>query len=154
MIRKIVVVAALALLVCPNFTRIATAQTEQAAPCKDIPSCVVSGFVVIGGIGYYIIKNTVTGVVQRVPAKHKVAPTHVNSQAGGKDPTKKGARIVINGISRQECQNMTRDLQKQYGGVWDFSLGGTGISSPERIDPNGNIIPGETVYQCIIERLS
>ena len=33
--------------------------------CKDIPSCVVSATVVIGGAIYYVIKNTLMRVVQR-----------------------------------------------------------------------------------------
>ena len=76
--RKMVVVSALALLVYPSFSM--PAQANPIAPeCKNIPTCIVVGTVGIGGIVYYVIKNTVTGVVQRVPAK-QMPPAHSNEQ--------------------------------------------------------------------------
>ncbi|MBR8834999.1 MAG: hypothetical protein DSM106950_13420 [Stigonema ocellatum SAG 48.90 = DSM 106950] len=50
-----------------------------APECRDVPSCVVTGTVVIGGVVYYLIKNTVTGVVRRVPAR-QVPPAHRANQ--------------------------------------------------------------------------
>ncbi|MBO3458473.1 hypothetical protein G7B40_025065 [Aetokthonos hydrillicola Thurmond2011] len=51
---KVTAILALTLLIHPCLTLKATAQTEQAAPCKDIPSCAVTGTVVIGGAIYYV----------------------------------------------------------------------------------------------------
>ena len=55
------------------------AQPDQTA-CHDVPSCVVTSTVVIGGILYYIIKNTVTGETKKVPANGISLPAHRNNQ--------------------------------------------------------------------------
>ncbi len=106
--KQIVVVGALALLFSATFFK--PAQANPVVPeCKNIPTCIVVGTVVVGGIVYYVIKNTVTGVVQRVPAK-QMPPAQSDEQYEEK--------LVNTTTKGKSCEEIASDLSKETGKKW------------------------------------
>lgn len=108
--RKIIVVSALALLVCPSFSMPAQANPITAPACRDVPSCIVTGTVVIGGVVYYLIENTVTGVVRRIPAK-QVPPSHRSNEQYEE-------KLVGTSTKGKTCEEIAEDLGKETGKKW------------------------------------
>jgi len=94
-----------------------------APECRDVPSCVVTGTVVIGGVVYYIIRNTVTGVVRRVPAGQ--AGTHnVRKNRGSMFPPEENGWVHMpiipgGGYTRNQCVLLAMQLERERGGKWE-----------------------------------
>jgi len=113
--KQIVIAGVLALLIYPSFGTPATANPIAAPACRDVPSCVVTGTIVIGGVVYYLIRNTVTGVVHRVPAP-QMPPAHRTIE---NDPYPVGSSFPIPGnVTRAKCEQKAREIQEQFGGEW------------------------------------
>jgi len=124
-----------------------------AAPaCQDIPSCVVTGTVVIGGVVYYVIKNTVTGVVRRVPTG-QLPPAHRKVEEGRH---KVGDKVYAPGLvsNRADCEQKARDYGRNTdGGEWivvDCEAVGGG---PERIDHHGNVEYMPIKFRCVLQKV-
>ncbi len=103
------------------------AQTDQAA-CHDVPSCVVTSTVVIGGVLYYIIKNTVTGETHRVPARGVSLPAHRNNQGNYEEELS-----VVD--SSTTCYDLAERKSRETGKQWRVKknkpMRGTGgVSKP------------------------
>ncbi|MDF5725202.1 MAG: hypothetical protein PUP92_23335 [Rhizonema sp. PD38] len=117
-----------------------------APACKDVPSCIVTGTVIIGGILYYVIKNTATGVIRRVPAKQVSPPIH-RTQG---DYSLPGSRIEKQGFvfSEEECEMFAREQERKYGGKWTAITHRIPMNTPEG---DMSTRPG---YICAAERES
>jgi len=140
--KKIGAIIAVMIVLVP---KTAVAQTQTA--CHDFPSCAVTGTVVVGGVLYYIIRNTVTGAIHRVPAR-QMPPAHRNNQ--GEDYI---GKVISIGILRNKeaCEEIAKQYSRERGGVWKVIFSNAGISTPEGSDGN---IPSEQGYHCQIEKQS
>ena len=138
--KQIITASVLSLLFCPNYMMPAQANSIAAPACKDFPSCVVTGTVVIGGIVYYIIKNTMTGVVQRIPAK-QVLPAHRSHEQYEEE------LIYIEGHqgASTECYRIAERKTRETGKKWR-------VKSNRRVKGTGGIEqPGKLYdWECIV----
>jgi hypothetical protein len=124
-----------------------------APACKDVPSCVVTGIVVIGGIAYYVIKNTVTGVERRVPVRKASPPSHRTIEPGRHNV---GDKVTLKVSRREQCEERARRYGRETdGGEWVVDsievIGRPGI--PGRIDPLGNLEEETIQYKCVIRKV-
>ncbi|MDF5725048.1 MAG: hypothetical protein PUP91_32275 [Rhizonema sp. PD37] len=113
--------------------------------CKDVPSCVVAGTVVIGGIVYYVIKNTVTRQVFKVPVKQRQNPT------GTILHHEIGDVLELTGFvtTLRQCQAKALAYGEKNGGLWGVEeLKSTGVASPEAD------VSGGAQYICKIKRIA
>ena len=124
-----------------------------APACKDVPSCIVTGTVVVGGIVYYVLKNTVTGVVHRVPAS-QLPPSHRVVEPGRHNV---GDKVTLTGrlvSSREKCEEEARKYgERTDGGEWaviDYEVVGGG---PERVDRYGNVEYTPIRFRCVIQKV-
>lgn len=124
-----------------------------APACKDVPSCIVTGTVVVGGIVYYVLENTVTGVVHRVPAS-QLPPAHRTVEPGRHNV---GDKVTLTGrlvSSREKCEEEARKYgERTDGGEWaviDYEVVGSG---PERVDRYGNVEYAPIKFRCVIQKV-
>ncbi len=141
--KQVISVVAIAL-----FFSITTLKLDQveanpitAPECRDVPSCIVIGTVIIGGVVYYLIKNTVTGVVHRVSALH-VPPAHRANQNSHEE--------IFEGLvsSEEECKRKALIYGERVGGLWTHRMEDAGISSPE-----GSPVPSGRRFKCFVKKV-
>ena len=121
------------------------ADSITSPTCKDVPSCVVAGTVVIGGVVYYVIKNTVTGNVFKVPAKQRHNPT------GTILHHEIGDVLELTGFvsTLRQCQAKALAYGEKNGGLWGVEeLKPTSVASPEAD------FRGGAQYICKIKRIA
>ncbi|MDF5732800.1 MAG: hypothetical protein PUP92_33615 [Rhizonema sp. PD38] len=104
------------------------ADSITSPACKDVPSCIVAGTVVIGGVVYYVIKNTVTGVIHRVPVG-SVQRMHINNE-GREQPPRSVVEMPGAVVSEEQCRDFARKQQEKYGGIWEPVITHIAGSSP------------------------
>ncbi len=121
------------------------ADSVASPACENIPSCIVAGTVVIGGVVYYVIKNTVTGRVFKVPAKQRHNPT------GTILHHEIGDVLELTGFvtTLRQCQAKALAYGEKNGGLWGVEeLKPTGVASPE------GDVRGGAQYICKIKRIA
>ena len=124
--------------------------------CKNIPSCILIGTVIVGEVMYYVIKNTVTGVTRRVPAKN-VPPSHRSTQSNDYESAPVG-RIINEGVVRnqEECNKRARRLTEEGFGSWEALPIERTESNTQPTDDSGRIdaTPEFTpLYICKVKRV-
>ncbi len=150
--KKIVAASVLTLLLCSDFGTPAQANPITAPACRDVPSCVVTGTVVIGGVVYYLIKNTVTGVVRRVPVR-RVPPSHRKIEPGRHNV---GDYVYVNVARSSDCQREAERYGREVdGGTWEVEnveqVGNAG--EPGTINPDGSIHEPTISYRCKLKKV-
>jgi len=125
--KKIAAASVLTLLLCSDFGTPAQANPITAPACRDVPSCVVTGTVVIGGVVYYLIKNTVTGVVHRVPARQIPPSEHRTNEQYEEE--------FFTNASSTRCHELADEYTARTGRKWRVKLnvpvrGTGGVSRP------------------------
>ena len=121
--KKQIVITAIELLLCPNFSMPATANPIAAPACKDIPSCGVAGVVIgteiIGGVLYYVVKNA-AGVVHKIRSKQQQIPAHRATEGNGHIRYPVGQEVTTEGTvtNQEQCNQRARQLAESGLGDW------------------------------------